>query len=215
MKPAACQSALRNPLNGILSTQAHVRVLRELYRHGGEMAAAKIAVQARLSPYGARLALAELVLARIVEDMGSGRSILYRINAHHPLAAAIEGMFQAERALAQSIPDAIAVAVNDRETLAAWIYGSFARGEDQIGSDLDIAIVIHDKSFADLPRIRQRLEQCGDRLLFSPALVCLDRCDVERLSRSHDPWWQNLVAEAMVVKGAPPEVLARRQEAGA
>jgi predicted nucleotidyltransferase len=46
----------------------------------------------------------------------------------------------------------------------AWIYGSFARGDDRPGSDIDIAIETDDSfSYFDLAEIQHQIEQAVER----------------------------------------------------
>jgi len=206
MKPARQQSYLRYPLNSIFASERFVRVLRVLFRHGDTLGATRIARDAGLSRYGAREALGTLVAFGVIEAVGSGKSISYRIDMRHPLASAIANLFDAETERADAVIDAVKAAVEVPEIAGAWLYGSFARGEDRVGSDLDIAIVtpIRDDHAADL--VRERLDDSSDRLRFSPSVVGFDFADAARMSGG-DPWWKNLIGEAIVMKGGRPETL--------
>lgn len=213
MKPTRSQSALRYPLNSIFSSERYVRVLRVLFRHGGALGTTRIAKDAGLSRYGTRGALGALVQIGIVEAMGSGNSITYRADMRHPMAAAIAQLYDVEAEQSEAIIDAVKQAVDTPDIVGAWLYGSFARGEDRIDSDLDIAVATADNGREAVDRVRQRLHDAGDRLHFSPAVVAFDSVDAARLSAG-DPWWSNLVREAIIIKGGRPEVLAQHLEVG-
>ena len=90
------QSMLRYPLTRILGVDANVRVLRELFGHGGELSAPALVVRSGLAQSSVRGALIDLETMNIVEAIGSGRTRLYRVRNRHPLAAAVGALFQAE-----------------------------------------------------------------------------------------------------------------------
>lgn len=82
--------------------------------------------------------------------------------------------------------------------LAAWIYGSVARGEDRPDSDLDIAVVSSpEKLESALQEIRETLVTHGEELGFNPSVVGLTPEDVARLSSMGDPWWKGVEADAL------------------
>ncbi len=214
MKPSHPQSHLRYPLNALLTTERYVRILRVLFRHSGALGVTRIARDAGLSRPGAREALGSLAAQRIILASGTDNSINYTANPHHPLATAITELFAVERQREDAIIEAVKQAVGFPEIVGAWLFGSFARGEDKIGSDLDIAIVTRVRDHEAADRVRERLDAASDQLNFSPSVVSFDFADVARMSGG-DPWWRNLVREAIVVKGGRPETLFGMSRAAA
>ena len=211
MQPVRPQSALRYPLAGILGTQTNVRVLRVLALHGGALSASRLTQDAGMSGYGVRLALDGLDGCGIVRRLGQGRSILYQLDERHPLAAILADLFRAEADRVAAIFDAIRRAVADPAIAAAWIYGSFSRGEDTFDSDQDI-VLVGETLWSNDPvaeRARERLDEASERLLFRPLVVHLAFDDVLRLS-SGDPWWESMRRDAHTIKGEPPADLARQ-----
>ena len=83
------------PLDHILGTGASVRVLRAL-SSGGEHAPPHIAMRTRVSRPAVREALLRLERERIVERVGQGRNVLYRLAIDHPLTRRITKLFKAE-----------------------------------------------------------------------------------------------------------------------
>ncbi len=83
------------PLDQIFGTHATVRVLRIL-TSGGEHAPPRIARQARTSRPAVREALIRLEGEGMVERIGDGRNVLYRISSNHPLAKRIVKLFKTE-----------------------------------------------------------------------------------------------------------------------
>lgn len=214
MRQPNVQSAQRHPLTLLLGNQGNVRVLRELCLHGAEMSAPRIAREAGLSAHGARLALGYLSALDVVETVGEGRSLVYRINRHHPMTPALCALFTAERARYDAVLDALRNVLMVDSVVSAWAYGSFARGEDRQDSDIDIAVLMAESQMADhegdrVEEIREALNEAGARLHFQPSVVELSPSDVVRLRTTKDPWWMDLVRDAVVLKGRPPTVVAR------
>jgi predicted amidohydrolase YtcJ/DNA-binding transcriptional ArsR family regulator len=82
-------------LDRIFGTHANVRVLRALVA-GGEHAPPRIARETKISRPAVREALIRLETEGIVERIGDGRSVLYRISLDHPLAKRIVKLFKTE-----------------------------------------------------------------------------------------------------------------------
>jgi predicted nucleotidyltransferase len=210
---ASAQSAQHYRLTLILGTDANVRVIRELSRHGGLLSSPLIAARSRLARASVWSALGTLEEIGIVHCEGSGKARLYRIDDRHPLAVPLNALFEAEAARYAGIREAVSAvcAAVRPPVLAAWIYGSVARGEDRLGSDLDLAVVA---PAADLElaehAIRGALAISGEELGFVASLAGLGPDDVARLSREADPWWTGVAADALVVLGPRPGELAKQ-----
>jgi DNA-binding transcriptional ArsR family regulator len=84
-----------HPLDQIFGTQAAVRVLRVL-SSGGEHAPPRIARETRVSRPAVREALIRLEKEGVVERVGDGRNVLYRLASDHPLAKRIVKLFKSE-----------------------------------------------------------------------------------------------------------------------
>ena len=95
--PAASVTVAKepHPLDLILGTQATVRVLRVL-TSGGEHAPPRIARATRTSRPAVREALIRLEAQGVVERVGDGRNVLYRLSSSHPLSKRIAKLFWTE-----------------------------------------------------------------------------------------------------------------------
>jgi predicted amidohydrolase YtcJ/DNA-binding transcriptional ArsR family regulator len=82
-------------LDQIFGTQAAVRVLRILAT-GDEHAPPRIARDTKISRPAVREALIRLQKEGVVERVGDGRNVLYRISLNHPLAKRIVKLFKTE-----------------------------------------------------------------------------------------------------------------------
>lgn len=204
------QSFLRYPLSTILATEGHVRALRELSRHGGELSVTVLSKRTALTPQGMRNILDSLVASGVVVMIGAGRSRLFRIGTH-PMMAAVRELFIAEDGVYADVVYCLRTCVSAHQgVLAAWIYGSVARGEDAPSSDIDIAIVADDADVEAVTwNLRHTLVKELNQHPSAPSLVGLGKRDVIRLSAG-DPWWSGLVKNAITLKGDRPEMLARK-----
>jgi DNA-binding transcriptional ArsR family regulator len=150
MRPTAtAQSALRTPLNGILGTEARVRILRALTSAEGPISAGDVAHRASLRPSGVRIALAELVDVGIIEMIGGGSRRLVQIARRHPLAKALADFFAAEREYFERIMSRIQQAASAAflpPVAHVWLEGSVATGRDRPGDPLMVGILAHDTS---------------------------------------------------------------------
>lgn len=210
--PASPRSTLRQPLNAALAGEGHVRVLRELFRHGGELGAADVAARVGLSPQHVRDVLAHLARLGLVDRLGPGRARLYRARLAHPLAEPLAALFAVEEgrfaALLAAVRDA-AAAVRPRP-LAVWLYGSVARGEDTPESDVDLAVVAEGSELdAVLGGLREHLRDTAEALGVELALVGATPADVAR-GEAGDLWWRGVVHDAVPVFGPDPKTLLAR-----
>lgn len=199
-----------------------MRLLRELARHGGPLSPRALADRGGLTIQGARRALKRLAALGLADTVGSGDRLLYRLNPVHPLAPALAALFAAEVARVDAVFEALRAAVAARRppVLAAWLYGSAARGDDATASDVDVAVVFdadRDTEAAVEPALnalREALAPVERAQLVTLSLVGLSRDDVRRLSTG-DPWWANVAREAVPLLGPAPSALVARLTAAA
>lgn len=140
MRPVkTSQGSLSSPLNRILGTEAHVRVLRILSRAEEPLTRPQVARFARLDESGVRRVLDALATEGIVEAVEGGGHMRMRLRDENPLAAALRALFQAEIQRAEEIVKAIRAKVRtlSKRPEALWIH---AAGGEQRGS-LDVVRV--------------------------------------------------------------------------
>lgn len=206
------QSALRYPLTAILGSGANVMTLRELMRHGGELSAPSLVKRSGLAKASVRQALLVLAAMRLVDAIGSGRARLFRVQRDHPLATALDALFREEEQRFEAVLAAVRMAAEHCPgVLAAWVYGSVARGLDRETSDVDVAIVGEPD---DTPRIeqtmRETLRQAEGKFAFTASVVAIDTNDVLRLDATRDRWWTDVAQENLPIVGDPPNVMVDR-----
>jgi predicted nucleotidyltransferase len=208
-------SFARQPLDAILTGTGSVRVLRALLAHGGALSVSRLAADTSLTPNGIRGVLADLELSGVVETLGGGHTRLFHAVEGHPLVTALDALFAAERKRFDTILSEVTAATADDRIVATWLFGSAARGEDTSSSDLDIAImVIGEPAQVDViaDGVREALREHGKHLGFSASVVAMHPTDVRRLVRERAPLWSDLLRDAQVLKGVPPQRVAQEPE---
>lgn len=190
-----------------------MRVLRVLAAHGGDLAVADIARRAHLTLPSVRAALRQLLDLGVVTGIGAGRSMVCGLRRAHPLVPHLVSLFQAEQEQAEAVLVAVRQAAGrlDPAPWAVWLYGSVARGEDDVASDIDIALVTAAKDYgAQADALRDAVSRTraagADRL----SVITMGPADVRRAVRENAPFWDNLTRDAVVLLGdAPADVLER------
>lgn len=201
------QSAIRFPLSSVFGTEANVRVLRELSRHRGQLDASTLVKRTKLTLPSVLSAISTLVEFGILDEAGSGRSRLFSMNRISPFNISILSLFDAEESRFKGVIEAVkeCAASLGNKVIAAWIYGSVARGEDRAQSDLDVLLIAHEEEVASVQSWSvDFLLAKGEALLFSPSVNTLSLADIRRLMENNDPMWQAIVNDALVLNGLRP-----------
>lgn len=142
--PAESQSALRNPLNHVLGTEANVRIVRALGAVDMPVGKGELATMVKLSPSGVRRALQNLIELGIVEEVGRAHAPPVRIRQEHALSGALRELFREERArfdrLVQAVRDTVSQI--DPPPRSAWIEGPVARSTDEPGDPVVVGVLV-------------------------------------------------------------------------
>ncbi|HEY9448623.1 MAG TPA: helix-turn-helix domain-containing protein [Gemmatimonadaceae bacterium] len=201
----------------LLGSVATVRVQRVLAQHGGSLPPTSIAERAKLSRPSVHAALRELIRVGVVEAIGQGRAMLYRLDPRHPLVPALQALYTSEATRTDRVLEAIRAAIDahQNDVLGAWLYGSVARGEDTVSSDLDVAVAI-DQDPADpvVQSIRDALTHVADAEHLTISVVGFSPAEFLAIPSVNPEFWDSLVGDAVPLVGSPPESLAKRLKVG-
>lgn len=207
--PSRAQSHVRFPLTSLFGGTGNVRVLRALVVDRAPQSAPQLARLSGLSPQGARLVLDALTRQQVVKAHGSERTRLYALDDAHPFAAALVALFEAEQQRWEYLLATIRerLAKRGAAVRAAWLYGSVAREQDSLDSDLDIALLVSRSAVAD--QVRQDLMPLEDEQQLRISLTALTPQDLAALP-DDDRWWSDVVRDARVLKGPSPQATKRQ-----
>lgn len=200
-------SAALFPLDAVLGSVANIRLLRVLSQHGGLIGAPELALNAGLSRPGTWKSLAELQGYGIVEAIGTGRSNLYRLSEDHPLSDGLRSLFARERDRVVKFLDSVRRSAGKlgKDVLAVWLFGSVARGDDVAASDLDLAVLVRTARNRRLAeQVAASLKRAAATHRFKVSVISLTVAELEELAATRADFWQNLTADAIVVRGAHP-----------
>lgn len=125
MRPTATTpSALEQPLNSLLGTEANVRILRVLARTAVPLGKSEVARRAELNDSGVRRALGGLMRFGIVESVSGGVQTV-ALRREHYLADVLRELFEAEHHSYQRVVDALRRASREVSPppLSVWVEG--------------------------------------------------------------------------------------------
>ena len=168
---------------------------RELARRAG--------VQVR----SAQQAVEVLAGLGLVERTIGGRDHLVRLNRRHHLANALMALFDVEADAFRSLRESLAAIFprGRRDGLEALAqFGSAARGEDTIGSDLDVLLIARDIPAREA--LRERLVEAAAEITavygVAPRVLAYALAEARAMYRAGRPPMVEIVAGAIPLAGA-------------
>jgi len=160
------------------------------------------------SPDGVQKALDRLVDQGIVRREPAGRALMHTLNRDHLAAPAVEALATMRSDLLRRL----------RTALSSWsppavhasLFGSTARGDGDVDSDIDIFVVRPDSVDEEDPRWREQRERlAADVLTWTgnhAALVESSEGQLSEMARSGAPILDALRRDAISLGGTPLEL---------
>lgn len=138
-------SAVQAPVDALLGTASHVRILRVLTEFEHPIPPVELARETRLDLSGVLRAIKRLAESGIVRTIGVGGGRVIQFNTTHYFAPVVQQLFDAERKRCQELFDALQQAVLSvvPTPRAAWIEGPHALGQDTGRDALRVAVLVH------------------------------------------------------------------------
>ena len=153
------QDPLRYPLNELLGTRAHVRLLRVMANEvDGPLTASDVAKRAGLTVPGAQKALGRLFRSGFISRVGGGRKHQYEIRCSDRLMQITLELFQAEKVRYEQLVTSIKKEIKKLtpHPHAAWIQAS----PKEIGEPLTLGLLHETRHLTNCVRqLRTKLNQ--------------------------------------------------------
>lgn len=194
---------LYQPLDAILGTPAAIRILRVLSRRGGVLSPATIASRARINRAGAGRTLVRLAAIGIVEVVGQGRYVSYRLNGDHPFAEDLTTIFRREAERAEGLFDLVRVTADRMRPppMAVWLLDSGTPGE--LESRVEFAIVAGEEQIEEqAAALQAALAEFGDRWAVDVSLLAIAPGELRRWILAKNPFWQGVETRALALYGS-------------
>ena len=196
-------------LNSIFSSTSHIAVLRALQYHKIGISGREIARLSGLSPKSALSALSSLENIKIVYRAVGGRDHLFTLNRQNYLVKnGIIPLLQIEN---KFLPQLLALIKQklSKHCISIILFGSVARNEETIESDLDICFVLQNKKSQKniIPIIRDLQTQIYTEFGTSLAPIYFTSEEFrKRASKNLSPV-NNIIKEGVLVSGKPIRIL--------
>jgi predicted nucleotidyltransferase len=175
------------PLDDLLQSRSHVRVLRALVGLPEEIDSSirEIARRAGVTHPTASSALDALRQQGVVRVRRTLLSDEYRFNTQHALSDAIRSMFDLEQQVRTDLTDFL---TNEILASAPWVseaslFGSFVRDEMQPTSDLDLALISPPGKAAKLGSIIEDLSDATVHRFGNPIHAVIGRGSIQAMAQ--------------------------------
>jgi predicted nucleotidyltransferase len=144
-----------NRLAELLSSRARAEIFRLLFNGmGEEIHVREIERRSGLNDSTLRQELRKLVRLKLVQSRRDSNRVYYRAKTENPLYSEIRNLVLKTSGLS----DVLKSALTDKRIRVAFVFGSFARGEEKAGSDVDL-MVIGQLGLRDLSRLLSGIEE--------------------------------------------------------
>jgi predicted nucleotidyltransferase len=201
---------LSEPLDG-LTTAVEAAVLRVLARSDAGFSGRQVHGLAGVgSTSSVHRALGSLVRVGLVTSEARPPAIIYRANREHVLWSAVESGLAARTRAFDSIRRFCEQDLPADLGLTVVVYGSVARRESTLDSDVDLFVVYPDGTDEDVRAdANYRLADHVRRATGSEAQVLsVERGDFAQRVAENDPLVENVVADGIHLFGPPLETVA-------
>jgi predicted nucleotidyltransferase len=184
-------------LDEIFGSKSKVRILRLLFRYPErEFTEREMARQIGMSQNTVNKALGDLMKTNTVSYRKIGRANAYMVNKSSVLFPFLKSIFENEKKVREDL-----IQMLKRDTapfLSCTLFGSFAKKEEDFGSDLDLIVIAKDKDAASI-----QLERLESELLkyFNIPLSIILLTPKELTKKWNAPFMKEARSDGMNISG--------------
>lgn len=196
-------------LNHIFSSYSSISVLRALQFTKEGLTGRGISRNSGLSPRSAMIALSKLENFKIVKRVIGGKDHIFTLNKNNYLVEkVILPLLETEN---QFLPEILSLIKKylEKRTISIFIFGSVARKEENISSDLDVCIVIQDNSAKkEISKIISQLfEIISNKYGATLSVITLTKKEfIKRAIKNLSPV-NNIILEGILISGKSIKLL--------
>jgi DNA-binding Lrp family transcriptional regulator len=183
-----------------------VRALRVLDETEEPMSVRELARRTRMHLRAMQVAVEKLEYAGILERVGTGSRPQVRLRRAHPLATAVQGLFQAERARVERVLDELKIVARDhrKRADAIWLEGPVAAGHEDGDETLRIGVLApSDWVDAVVDDLRERMGELMRREDVTIEVRGWTKADLEAMAHER----RRSLEIAIPLLGTPPGVV--------
>jgi DNA-binding Lrp family transcriptional regulator len=195
---------IRRPLDDLFGNPNNVRVLRHLILYPSPVITGRgIARELGMSHATCIRSLNNLVDLGMLTRKRVGSSATYELaESSAILTDILEPAFRTESQLLQGLVDTMLVGIKGK-VIAAYLYGSVARGEDTPSSDVDVLLIL--KNPSDRPSVEEALarnkEHAYNRYRLGVSAITYDLDIFQRMKAQKHPLITEVVKEGVLLFG--------------
>jgi len=195
---------IKRPLDDLFSNPNNVRILRHMILYPSSVITGRgIARELGMSHATCIRSLNSLVNMGILMRKTVGNSATYEIARDSALYTDIlEPAFRAEARLLQRLVDTLLTGIKGK-VLAAYLFGSVARGEDSLSSDVDILVMLKrpvDKAAVEKALVRNK-EDAYRLYRLGVGAIVYDREEFDRMKNKKSPLAQEIIRDGVLLAG--------------
>ncbi|MBU4489719.1 MAG: nucleotidyltransferase domain-containing protein [Actinobacteria bacterium] len=195
---------IKRPLDDLFSNRNNVRVLRQMILYPSSVMTGRgIARELGMSHATCIRSLNTQVNTGILTRRRVGNSATYEIARDSVLYTDIlEPAFRAEARLLKQLADTVLCGIKGK-VLAAYLFGSVARGDDTLSSDVDVLVLI--KESGDKAAVEKALAQNKEdayRLYrLGVSAIVYDKDEYDRMKAEKNPLIEEVMREGILLAG--------------
>lgn len=193
---------ISNPLDVLLGAPVRVAILRTLVGTRTELTGGEAARLAGVSWPQAIEALKKFVEAGIVTRRRAGGGGLYRLNRDAEIVRkGLVPLFSTENDLMNNALKKFTDAISGLRPVSVVLFGSSARGDRRVTSDIDLLVVLPAKTAAAGEKIAGKAAEIGSVAGFRLAPLIMTTAEIKKASGSKKQLIDNIREDGRMIFG--------------